>query len=210
MADSEKKDISKEQSEDLQKGNKKSSKILWFLFIIVIPFLFALVITVVVLEVAGIDVNSKAMNIASHIPYLSSYVKSKSSQKNVNTLTQLKEELVSTQRNLDETQKALKAIQDQVAQKDAQIKTLTAQNAALQQQQQTVQNQAAELERKKKLVLDTYTTMDAKKAAAIIKALPDNTAVSILSKIPSTLLSELFASMTPQDAAKYTKLLTTP
>jgi flagellar motility protein MotE (MotC chaperone) len=66
----------------------------------------------------------------------------------------------------------------------------------------------AENKRAFKDIVRTYETLSAKKAAPIITKMTNDEALKILTNIKAETLAGILENMQPEDAAKYTQLLT--
>lgn len=102
-----------------------------------------------------------------------------------------------------EQQKALLEEQElQLTQKEAQAKP----NDSPQKQQTTGITANNQFKRLAKM----YSSMEAKKAAAIMKSLDDNSIIIILSQMKPDQAGEIISSLDPQKAAKITKIMMQP
>lgn len=121
-----------------------------------------------------------------------------------------------------ETEQKMVSLQAELQQKEAEISQIqskfdsaTVENQQLQGEIERLQYEIEKLKisqeesfKEFKEILSTFEKMSAKKAAPIIVEMNEAEAVRILSNMKPDTLTAIFEKMSPQDAAKYTQLLT--
>lgn len=186
--------------------SKVYSKVQWFLFVIVIPILFTITLALVLLTIAGINVFEYAKVIGQHTPIISNYVSSDDNATAENKVSlelqisslegtiQEKEELI------EDLEKNLEGKQTEIASLHEELSYLEEQILLKEEEQQTYGKSIAEISK-------MYETMSPKNAAVIIPKLDNEEALSILSALKTETVSKILEKMDPEDAAKYTQLL---
>jgi len=183
---------------------KKYSAFQWILFVIIIPLMFAITVVLVVLSVSGINVFEGMKNVGEKIPVISSIFDGDKEVVDID----YKQKYGELQGEIKNQEAYIQSVENQLAEKDEEIKNL-------QLEKETLLNQIQELELinenrmvEMKEIIKTYETMSAKNAAAIIVEMDDTEAMRILSNMKADALAEVLQKMPPEDAAKYTSLLT--
>jgi len=183
---------------------KKYSAFQWVLFVIIIPLMFAITVVLVVLSVSGINVFEGMKNVGEKIPVISSIFDGDKEVKDID----YKQKYGELQGEIKNQEAYIQSVENQLAEKDQEIKNL-------QLEKETLLNQIQELELinenrmvEIKEIIKTYETMSAKNAAAIIVEMNDTEAMKILSNMKADALAEVLQKMPPENAAKYTSLLT--
>ncbi|TMU87786.1 hypothetical protein FGG79_06645 [Bacillus sp. BHET2] len=190
----------------IEKEEKESnSRFQRVVFIILIPLLFAITFALVIMAVAGINVFEKAQTLGSDIPFLADVIPSNEGQES----EQLQEKMISLKASIED-QKA------KIAQLQSEIETKDSDNGQL---QATIQQQKEELEELRQIgeenkrafkeVVNTFEEMSAKSAAPVLLNMKDDEAMKILSSIKPNTLADILEKMPPEDAARYTELLST-
>jgi flagellar motility protein MotE (MotC chaperone) len=176
-----------------------------FIFIIVIPLLFAITFALVIMTFAGINVFEKAQSFSSEIPFLAKVIPSDAAEDR----EQLQERIISLNATMEDQEAKMAQLQSEMDKKDSD-------NAQL---QATIQQQKDELEELRQIgeenkrafkeVVNTFEAMSAKSAAPVLMEMKDEEAMKILSNIKPDTLADILEKMPPEDAARYTGLLST-
>ncbi|MEW4326013.1 MotE family protein [Rossellomorea marisflavi] len=171
-----------------------------FVFIVLIPILFIIVVTLVVLTATGTNVFEKAQSLGIHLPFTND------------------KEPASADTEKEDTDALKVVIEDQkaeIAQLNSSLEQKTKEadglNASLEQQaseMEELRQTDEESKRSFKEIISTYEAMSAKNAAPVILNLKDDDAVRILSSVKPATLASILEKMPPADAAKYTALIT--
>ncbi|WP_433749736.1 MotE family protein [Falsibacillus pallidus] len=195
--------MNKTLEKGLEEKKEKNNKFQWFVMVIIIPVLFAIAITLIVLTFAGVNVFEKGKQIGENIPIISGMIHKDSK-------TTIKE-YESKMTNLEAVIKDKEAQIDQLSNK---IETQADEKDKLLLEQERLQQEIGELKQiqddnKKafKEIVHTYETMSPKSAAPIILKMKDDEAVHILSQISNESLAQILEQMPPENAAKYTEKL---
>lgn len=182
-----------------QTEKKNTGRFQWFLFI-VIPVVFTLTVTLIVLNFAGVDVLGTAKKAASDIPVVSS--------------------LLNEEAETDpQTAKKMTLLQDELEAKNEEINHLTEQNEMNERtieglnqdivklknriDQESAGNEEEE-ENQVKNISRSFNEMDAEAAAAIIENMEQEMALAILGYIPVKERGAVLEAMEPVKAAELT------
>ncbi|MBN8191461.1 MotE family protein [Bacillus sp. NTK074B] len=181
------------------------SRLQRFIFIILIPLLFAITFALVIMTFAGINIFEKAQTISSDIPFLAKVIPSN----DVEDRKQLQEKIITLNASIEDQKAKMAQLQSELDQKDN----------SNEQFQATIQQQKEELEELRQIgeenkrafkeVVSTFETMSAKSAAPVLMEMEDEKAMKILSSIKPDTLADILEKMPPEDAARYTGLLST-
>jgi flagellar motility protein MotE (MotC chaperone) len=187
-----------------EKQSGKGKSFLWFLYVVVIPLLFAITVAIIVSFVAGVNVFDGAKDFGQKIPFVGSLI-----QKNdLNTSKTSEKNVIDLQGQIKDREEEISQLQKQLENKDSDIQRAELENNRLQKEIDDMAANETERTRALKDMIKTYETMSPKKAAPIIVQMNDNEALKILSSIKADVLAAIMENMNSQDAAKYTQLLT--
>ncbi len=188
-------------------AGKMYSKFQWVLFVIVIPILFTITLALVLLTIAGVNVFEYSKVITQNTPILSSYV---SSDENavVENRESVELQISSLEDTIQEKEEQIAELEKNLKEKETEINSLQEELLFLEEEllvkeeeQKTYGKTIAEISK-------MYETMSPKNAAVIIPKLDNEEAISILSALKTETVSKILEKMDPEDAAKYTQLLT--
>ncbi|GAA0495614.1 hypothetical protein GCM10008986_22970 [Salinibacillus aidingensis] len=180
---------------------EKTSKIQWFLFVIVIPVIFAITLLFVVLSIAGINVVDMAEK--HNIPVVSALVQGDEKTKNEKKDTQiseLQETVKNKETSIEQLETKVESKEEKIAELEQTISELTNQ---LNDQKEKQQNQEEQV----KEVSLTFEEMDPESAAPVIENMDQEVAVKILTEIPSEQRGAILSAMNPEMAASFTSEL---
>ena len=125
-----------------------------------------------------------------------------------NSNTEIEQKLVSLQAELHEKEAEIVQIQSQYDSATNENIQLLGEIEQLQYEIEKLKISQEESIKEFKDILATFEKMSAKKAAPILVEMNETEAVRILSNMKPDNLKAIFEKMSPQDAAKYTQLLT--
>ncbi|MGM8211752.1 MotE family protein [Virgibacillus sp. W0430] len=187
-----------------EKKSKKTNPFIGFLFVVVIPLIVAIVLTIIIMVVAGVDVERWIKKTGSQIPVVSSVVK--------------------TDEEKEHEQQQIKA-KDIIEKQKSDIKQLTAEISSLQATNDELKQKIVKLEKANeeernnqteaeqsntvKKASTSFRKMDKEKAARIFQNLDKSSAVSILIELPNDVRGEILGEMEPTLAAELTERLLT-
>jgi len=188
---------------------EKGSRLQWFLFIIVIPTLFAATLALVIMAIAGINVFDAVEKHSKDIPIVSQYIDAQEAKK------EWKKELEKTIEKKNEIikkqQKEIKKLENELATKQQEVNDLQTEVNSLREElsaaetagEANAQAQTPTMED----VARMYETMSEKNAAMILAKMPEDEVLAILSSLNSDKAAAILENMSPDDAAKYTSML---
>ncbi|KKB38974.1 MotE family protein [Bacillus thermotolerans] len=174
----------------------------WIIFMIVIPLLFALLVTLIVMTVAGINVLEKA----KELPIISQIMDEESAdneKENNERVALLKEEAKQKDVKIQELEKEL-------GQSKKEVEELLTEKDRLELEIQKMKEQEKEKEEKKaqdRSIISTYESMSPKNVANILVNLTDDEAIEILSEMSTDQQADILEKLPPETAAEYTGLL---
>ncbi|SET41780.1 Flagellar motility protein MotE, a chaperone for MotC folding [Salinibacillus kushneri] len=180
---------------------QKASKFQWFLFVIVIPAIFAVTILFVVLNIAGVNLFDMAEK--HNIPVVSALVQSDEDKEKENTQDQLSElqaTIKDKDANIEQLQVDNKSKDEKISKLQQTISDLTNQ---LNQQEEQQQNQTEQI----KEVSTTFEEMDPESAAPVVENMEQDVALKVLAEIPSEQRGAILSAMNPELAANLTSEL---
>ncbi|AIE59656.1 MotE family protein [Bacillus methanolicus] len=187
-----------------EKEEKKIGRLQWILYVAVIPMLFALVVALIVMTIAGINVFDAAKDYGKKIPVVSSIFKDENSK----SITEIEQSMVELEGEIKDKEAKISQLESQMQNKDLEIERLKLEKKRLESQIDELAAIQEENKRAMKDIVHTYETMSAKKAAPIITKMKNEEALKILANIKADTLASIMENMPPEDAAKFTELLT--
>lgn len=198
----------KETEEKIDASEKEYSRWEWFLYIILIPSLFTVIMVSVILSFFHINIWEMAKGAAMQIPYVQQILDPKKPpEKGISLEEQLKTQLGETKAALDKAMAALNQAKAKTATQEQQI-------ASLQQQLDTAikdgqQAKATDEERKQKAaeMARLFTGMNTSNAASVLDQLSLHESVLILSQMQQTDRSSILAKLDPVKSAQLISLL---
>lgn len=176
----------------------------WFLFVVAIPSLFAIVIALVVLSFAGVNVFQTANDLGVKIPFISDMVK-KEKQPSVE---EFEKNIISLEAEINDREAKMEQLEAKIESKDMQVERMELEKTQLEAQIEELTAIQQENKRAFKDIVKTYETMSAKSAAPIIVKMEDDEALKILTNIKADSLAAIMEKLSAEDAAKFTELLT--
>jgi flagellar motility protein MotE (MotC chaperone) len=189
----------------IEKPEKEYGAFQWFVFVILIPLMFAVTISLVILIVAGVNVFDTAKDFGKKIPYVSTLLKDET--KPEDQIQLLEDNVVDLQATNEENQKTIESLNNKIRKRDDQITQLNEEISELKRKLMDNNVEAEKANVKLNEIAKMYEGMSAKKAAEIIPQLSDDEAIMILSRISNSSVSAILEKMDAKAAAKYTGLL---
>lgn len=190
-------------SEEKEEQQKKSFQ--WFVFVVLIPLLFAIAVALVVSTFAGINVFSAVQDVGKKIPFASSlFQKNSSAPASKNA----EDQVISLQAQIKDDEAKISQLQSKLETKDQEIQKAKLENTRIQQEMDNLTASQKESKRALSDLVTTYETMSAKKSAPIISKMSDAEALKILSSVKPEILASIMENMDPTQAARFTELMT--
>jgi flagellar motility protein MotE (MotC chaperone) len=193
---------------------KSYSKLEWFFYIILLPFLFTIVLIGIILTAMKVDVLQTLYNIGNQIPYVEQIVPdaksstlADSSDKQMGREESLAEKLRKAETSLAEKDEVIKEKEAELAKKTADLEQLKQEIDSLQEKLKEKMITAEERKAKIEETARLFTAMSPSKAASIMEKLGFHEAVLLLSAMNEKDKSELLEKMSSDHAAQLTVLL---
>ncbi|WP_163530570.1 MotE family protein [Halobacillus ihumii] len=193
----------------MKHDQEKGSKLQWFFFVLVVPALFALTLTVVVLTIMGVNVVEKAESYANQIPGLSTLVSTSDESQNMRQTEQFETVIAEHNEKIDQLQQQVEDKQltiDELHQQIEQLETDLESALAASDEQQTEDSSAGSDPMREMAV--SFEEMDEEEAAPIIENMDKELAVQLLAEVASSQRGAILGAMTPEAAAEIASLLT--
>lgn len=174
--------------------------LLWVL----IPLLFTTAIVLIIAKFADVNVFDKAKELSGNLPFITE----KKVEDPVMGDLILEERVVTMQAEIQEKEAQLfKVQQDLDKSANENEKLLIEQEKLLDEIAVLVRNKD-DSKRDFNEIVTTFEQMSAKSSAPVITKMSDAEAMRILTNLKSDTLAAIFEKMTPEDAAKYTTMMT--
>jgi flagellar protein FlbB len=185
---------------------EKESRWQWFLFIIVIPALFAAALAFVIMAIAGVDPVDAAKTYSRNIPIISQWIDVQKIEKKLEATIEKQNATIASQK------KRIRHLENELSTKQQEVDQLKQTLERLQKQQSApVQSAKTEVIQNKAMTMDDvvnmYKTMSEKNAAAILANMSESDVLTILSALDSGKAAAILEKMPPDQAAKYTSML---
>ena len=187
--------------------DNKTSKFQWFLVTVFIPFIFTLVVAVIVLTIADVNVLGKVKEVSKKVPVVSGLFEEKQSKPTKQKEASNSGEIVELEAKMADQKMEIEKMEDLLDAKDE-----TIQRNELEKQQLEAEINELRLAQSKSKeintdIIKTYESISAKKSAPIITNMNDEDAVKILASLKTDTLADIIEQMTPTDAARLMKKL---
>ncbi len=192
--------------------DKSYNRMEWFFYIIILPLLFTMILTGVLLYFLGVNVVQSLQLWLNQVPYVESIVPDPSPEAGEamtpqeeaallnQRLAQLSSELTSRDSELEQLQKIADERESKIKELEEQIKGL---EQSLEEKRISEETQQIEI----KKLAQLYEGMSASRAAPIIEALTLEEAVLVMKAMKTDRQAEIFSKMDPQKAADISILL---
>ncbi|MGM0803391.1 MAG: MotE family protein [Bacillota bacterium] len=182
------------------KQNEKSSRVVWLLLVVFVPFVFALTVFGIVLSFMGVNVWEEAKNTGKNIPIIKNVFTEKTE---VAVTSNVQEKQWKSK--FKEQEDYIKVLSADLQKKEKEVTDLKSNIALLEKQvedaETTVKDE--ENEQLKKL----YESMSAKDAAAVMTEMNNNQIMSILMLLQSETQAEILSKLDVKRAAELTVLM---
>ncbi|WP_442599500.1 MotE family protein [Neobacillus sp. D3-1R] len=189
----------------LEQNENKYNRFQWFLIVVLIPLLFAITVTIIVMTVAGKNVFETVKDVGQKVPFVSKYI----SGENAKSIEKLESNIVSLEASIQDGKAKIDKLESQLESKDQEIDRSKLEKEQLQAQIDELMAIQEENKRAFKEIVQTYETISPKKAAPILVSMTEEEALKILTNVKADTLAKIMENMSAEDAAKYTELLTT-
>ncbi|MFJ8243974.1 MotE family protein [Peribacillus asahii] len=194
----------KQNIEDVELEEKKSGKIQWFLFAIVIPVIFAILVTIIVMTYYGVNVFEKTKEISDKI---STQVFQNDEKQTEQTTADYDQKIVDLEAEIKDKEAEIQSLESIIDSRDKNLQKAEAEQEQLEKEINELKQAQMTSDVEIKEIVKTYEMMSAKKAAPIITQMSDDDAVGILANLKPVTLAKVLEQMAPEDAARLTKKL---
>lgn len=190
------------KSEQIKKTEKKTGIFQWF-FVIIIPLIFAGIITFIVFSLMGIDVIDKSKEFINQIPVVGQYVTTEEEAELERKEQRFVEQLNTKDEEINSLESQLVDYQLEIDQLNQEIVKLTKQLEILDEETQEDDPVDENLEKLTK----TYQEMRPQSAAVIMASLDENVAIMILQELNDEQRGSILSEMNPETAAQLTEMI---
>jgi len=184
--------------EDLGEEKKTPGKFQKAFFWIIIPLLFASAILLIVFEVTGTNIFEKVKDIAGV---------SQNEESNEINNKNYEEQIVNLKAQQQEKEAEIKSLQDQIDQQKITAKKERIEKRRLKKEIKKLKSGSEDETASIDSLVATYEQMRPKSAAPALVALKDEEAIAIMSKLKTETLAAILEKMSPDEAARFTTLL---
>lgn len=190
-----------------QEEKQGYSRIQWFLFVVIIPLLFALTVALIVMTIAGVNVFDKTKEVTANIPYVSEWTNSaeQDGKSDSEQVAELQAEIKNKEAEIGQLSNDLEGAEAEIEELLTEQDRLNAELKQLQQEREETAD--SEEEQPVNNVVKTYESMDEESIAGIIINLTDNEAVAILKQLSVEKQGAVLEELEAEKAAEYTKIL---
>ena len=178
---------------------KPYNKFQWVL-IVVVPLFFVILITLILMTVAGVNVFQIGEEIGSDIPVISNMLKDEG-EGDISTV-QYQQKIVDLEAEIEDVNAQMAELESALVSKDEEIQSFNIERQRLQQEIEELKLAREDNRRAFKDIIRTYESMSPMKAAQIISALEEEEAIKVLSNIKADELSVILEKMDPADSAR--------
>ena len=200
-----KKKKEKKQIESIEVEGKKSIGFFQILLAwVIIPLMFTTAVVLIIAKVADVNVFDQAKEWTSKVPFL----EQKAPDEKVEGDLILEERVISLQAEIQEKEAQLFEVQDELTVVKDSNETLEIEKEQLNEEIEKLKLAQSETKRDFKEIVTTYEQMSAKSSAPVITKMGDAEAIQILSSLKPATLASILEKMSPEEAAKYTSMLT--
>ncbi|MFT4413564.1 MotE family protein [Fredinandcohnia humi] len=192
--------------ETTETTEKEYSKLQWFLYVVLIPSVFTLIIVGVLLYVSGFNSVGAIKDFGAKIPGISGlFQKEETKQQETSEPKVSVPELKAT---ISEKEAKITELEDELGLKEDEINALQEDIDRLSNEIHVLQDERLAKSKTIEELTKMYELMSPKNAALIIPNLNENEAREILSSLKTEKLAAILEKMSPEDAARFTELLT--
>lgn len=183
---------------------KRASKFQTFIYVVLIPLLATITVALIAMTYLGYNVFELTKEYGQKLPFISSAVSEDApdSKKDLETKT------IELEAEMKDREAKITRLETELESKDQEISRTELEMEQLEADIEELKAMKEENKRAFKDIVKTYETISAKKAAPILSQMSEMEALEILTNLKSDKLAEIMEKMEPEDAARYTELLT--
>lgn len=183
---------------------KKTSRFQSFIYVVLIPLLFTITVALIVMTILGYNVFELTKEYGQKIPFVSSMISDDASD----SAKDIETNMIELEAEIKDREAKITKLETELESKDQEISRAELEKERLQEEIDELTAIKEENKRAFKDIVKTYETISAKKAAPILSQMSETEALQILTNLKSDRLAEIMEKMEPEDAARYTELLT--
>ena len=187
-----------------EQESKKSSKFQGFIYVVFIPLLFAITVALVAMTFLGYNVFEITKEYGQKIPFISSVFNEDKTQ----SVKEIEKEMIKLEAEIKDREAKISQLQTELDSKENEISMVQIEKERLEEEIDELTAMKEQNKRAFKDIVKTYETISAKKAAPILAQMSEDEALQILSSVKADTLAAIMEKMEPEDAARYTELLT--
>ncbi|WP_188205807.1 MotE family protein [Alkalibacillus aidingensis] len=184
----------------VKQAERKTNRLQWFLYVIVIPVVFAVTITLVVATIAGVNLFQVAQEYGSKAPIISTFIDDPEEE-------QLMEDLASHEATIQDQDTTISNLESQLTSKDQEIDELNDQIQTLENELEQAEEARVSREESTSRLARSFTEMDASRAADIITEMEQALALDILEEMSDERRGEILGAMDSELAANLSSSL---
>ena len=169
-----------------------------------IPLLFTTALVLIIAKFADVNVFDKAKELTGNLPF----VTEKKEEDPVMGDLVLEERVVTMQAEIQEKEAQLFKVQQDLDKSATENEKLLIEQEKLLDEIAVLVRDKDDSKRDFKEIVTTFEQMSAKSSAPVITKMSDAEAIRILTNLKSDTLASILEKMTPEDAAKYTTMMT--
>ncbi|MCH7320936.1 hypothetical protein LZ480_03455 [Solibacillus sp. MA9] len=175
-----------------------------FFYLFLIPLMFIIALLLILSTVTEYNVFKMADDAIEKIPFIGSSDDEKTVVEN-SSLNEQK--VVELQAEIQEKELQITELQSQIDSSATEKEELLAEQERLKFEIEKLKSNQEESQKEFNEILTTFEKMSAKTAAPILVQMSDTESLRIMSNMKPDTLSAIFTKMSPEDAARYTELL---
>ncbi|WP_058307813.1 MotE family protein [Gracilibacillus massiliensis] len=185
------------------KNKEKKAGIFQWLIVILVPLLFASLITVIILYMMGIDISKYTRETLNKIPFIEESVTTDQEELYQNNMAKKEEEIASLEEQYETVQVEVQSKDSTIEELEEEIENLTTQLAELEQQKAENTDDSSAYQG----LTESFSAMKPKTAAPIIENMENTVALPLLRELDPEIRGEILGEMDPEIAADYSDLL---
>ncbi len=186
--------------ENEEKSGAFQKLLLWVL----IPILFTMALVLIIAKFADVNVFDKTKELTGNLPFISE----KKEEEPVAGDLVLEEQVVTMQAEIQEKEAQLFKVQQDLNKSANENEKLLIEQEKLLDEIAVLIRDKDDSKRDFNEIVTTFEQMSAKSSAPVITKMSDAEAIRILTSLKSATLASILEKMSPEDAAKYTTMMT--
>ncbi|MGE8079156.1 MotE family protein [Peribacillus loiseleuriae] len=187
----------------------ESNKVQVILFSVLIFLLFTLLVLVILLSFTGTNVFEKSKELSEKIPFVSQLLDKSDEKIQDPSNKDIQAKVVGLETEITNRQAEIKKLESLIDSRDKKLERIELEKQQLEMEIEELREAQEINNRAFQDIVKTYETISPKKSAPIISKMGDEEALKILSSIKTDKLAAILEQLTPDDAARFTKLLAT-